>query len=131
MPITHAWRGHGTALFLEFGELRKSARERHPKGDAGVMIEWSWRVERRRSIEVGSWSTDRRIDAGINRLIGPTVVAVNLVGRLPEITVALSDGRWVSSFMTAEGQPRWTIFLREGGWITVHEGRVVHGGNRA
>jgi hypothetical protein len=55
LPIAHAWRGHGSALFLELGRLhrvdltrlvRRQKQSGNPKGEAGVMIEWSWRIER-------------------------------------------------------------------------------------
>src|SRR2546430_6399349 len=79
MRVSHAWRGYGSALFLELVALRPVRPRRHgkgragprpPKGEATVMIEWSWRIERPRSIESGSWSSERRINAGIKRLTG-------------------------------------------------------------
>jgi hypothetical protein len=90
------------------------------------MIEWSWRVERARSIEVGSWSTEQRIDAAIARFTGPTVTEVTVTGRLPELLIGLSDGRWVHSFMTAEGQPSWTVFLADRRWLCVERGMLIH-----
>ena len=90
------------------------------------MVEWSWRVERQRSIAFGSWSSDRRIDAGIERLAGPRVTDVTIAGRLPELVIALSDRRWVHTFKTAEGGPAWAVFLRDGTWVTVEAGRLVH-----
>lgn len=132
LPVSTAWRGHGSALFLELGELRAAAprldlrRPARQQGEAGVMIEWSWRIERPRSIAVGSGSTDARINAGIRRLAGHRVVSVTVEGRLPELAITLSDGRWVRSFMTAEGQPQWTVFLPDGSWLTVERGRIIH-----
>jgi hypothetical protein len=90
------------------------------------MIEWSWRVERRRSIEVGSWSPDRRINRGIKRLTGSRISDVRIAGRLPELVVALTDGRWLHSFMTADGQPAWALLLQDGTSLAVEEGRLVH-----
>jgi hypothetical protein len=89
------------------------------------MIEWSWRVERRACIEVGSWSSERRIDAGIKRLTGSRISDVRISGRLPELALALTGDRWLHSFMTADGQPAWTLFLQDGSWLTVEEGRLV------
>ncbi len=131
LPITRAWRGYGSALFLELGELRPADPPRRDgtprmKGEGTIMIQWSWRVERARSIEVGSWSTDARIDSGIARLGGLQVVALAVDGRLPELIVGLSDGCWLRSFMTAEGQPEWTVFLPDESWLTVERGRIVH-----
>lgn len=89
--VSHARRGYGTGQFLELGRLRKvpvSGRvsrllrrrgPRDPKGEAGVMIEWSWRVELGRSVAVGSWSTERRINAAIHGLIGPKISEISVV----------------------------------------------------
>lgn len=77
------------------------------------MIEWSWRIERPKSILGGSWSSERKWAAMFEKLKGAKVVAVALFGTLPEIQVSLSNGLRVVSFMTAEGQPEWGIICRE------------------
>ena len=103
MRVSCAWRGYGSALFLELGALRPmpSPRQakgqtgpRHSKGVATVMIEWSWRVERARSVEVGTWSSERRINAGIKRLTGSRISDITIDGRLPELVLALTGSRW-------------------------------------
>jgi hypothetical protein len=78
-----------------------------------------------RSIDFGSWSDEPRIRTGIARLIGLSVASVGVAGRLPELVVGLSDRRWVHSFMTAEGQPEWTLFLPDGSCLTVERGSVI------
>lgn len=118
LPISLVWRGYGSAIFLELGEL--SERTRFSKngqektsllGRFGVMIEWSWRVERLKSIYFGSWSSDKIIDNRLNKLKGKTIIAVEIEGRLPELVLELSDSFWVHSFATDEGQPEWCLFL--------------------
>jgi hypothetical protein len=42
------------------------------------------------------------------------VVDLSVVGRLPEVVVALAEDRYVSSFMTAAGDPSWALFDRRG-----------------
>jgi hypothetical protein len=115
LPLSHAWRGHGSALFLELGALRNQGRSRlprghprNPRGEAGVMIEWSWRIERRRSIQAGSWSSERRIDAAVRGLVGPSLTEIAVTGRLPELSLTLSDGRCVprpALALKAESEP--------------------------
>ena len=126
MPVSNTWRGHGSAIFLELGKIRLDPGGGHPHGQASFMIEWSWRVEGPRSIQLGSWSTERRITSGVARLKGLRVREVSVVGRLPELSVGLSGGRWVHSFMTERGLPAWTIFLPDGSWICVERGTVIH-----
>ena len=129
LPITHPWRGYGSALFLELGPLKRVRRVRGKghshKGRASVMIEWSWRVERQRSIDFGSWSTDRKIDSGIRGLKRAKVESVQVEGRLPELCLALSDGRRIRSFMSSDGQPRWALFLPDESWLCVQRGVVI------
>ena len=71
------------------------------------MVEWSWRVESSRSVQFGSWSGNLKMDNGIRTLIGRSVEEISLVGRLPELYIHLSAGRWVHTFMTREGGPEW------------------------
>ncbi len=134
LTVSRPWRGHGSALFLELGRLHKVRRvptPRHPKGrvslkgQATIMIQWSWRVARRRSIAFGSWSADRRLDLGISRLVDHRVESISVTGRLPELVVALSGGFWVEAFSTVEGQPEWTTFLPDGSWISTERGVLV------
>lgn len=129
-PVSHVWRGYGSALFLEFGELtprkRLSGAEGIPDGELTLMIEWSWRIENPRSILGGSWSSERRWSGMFKRLVGNNVTGVEFFGTLPEIAVSLSSGLRVVSFMTAEGQPSWTLFARNPnlGTLCVSRGRL-------
>ncbi|NJK45914.1 MAG: hypothetical protein HC933_18080 [Pleurocapsa sp. SU_196_0] len=132
LPISRAWRGYGTACFLEIGQLSEyelPSGKRSIKGQFGVMIQWSWRIESPRTIACGSWSSKRKISKGIERLSGLFIEQIALSNRLPEISVCLSSGRWLQSFQTSEGQPGWVIFLREhddsSAWLKVKNGKVV------
>ena len=125
LPIGHTWRGYGSAIFLELGEVTHP-KDKPPTGVATLMIEWSWRVEASRSIAFGSFSSDRKISSGLAALVGRKVENLDLFGRLPEIILQLSDGRRVCSFATAEGQPEWALLLRERGTISVKRGVLVH-----
>ena len=125
-PVSSTWRGYGSAMFLEIGALREEAGRRHASGEMTIMIQWSWRVEGRRSIRFGSDSTERQATNGVRGLAGDRIAAVDVDGHLPELAVTLASGRVVRSFMTAEGQPDWCVFLPDGSWITVERGHLVH-----
>lgn len=126
LPVSAAWRGDGSTLFLELGELTNDPEERHPKGEWTVMVQWSWRVEGPRSIHFGSGSTEGRITSGVARLAGDRVLGVALEGRLPELAVFLASGRTLRSFMTESGQPAWSLFRPDWSWIEVEGGRLVY-----
>lgn len=118
LPLSWVWRGYGSAIFLEIGELtleKKKHREDKEQisytGKYGIMIEWSWRVENPKSIYFGSWSTDRLINNRLAKLKDRTIESIEVEGRLPELVIKLSGGLWVHSFATAEGQTQWCLFL--------------------
>jgi hypothetical protein len=103
-PLSHFWRGHGSAIFLEFGRLTPTTRRTgvtgNPRGELSLMVEWSWRIENRTSILCGSWSDEHLWEPTFDLLRNRAVVDLSVVGRLPEVVVALAEDRYVSSFMT-------------------------------
>ena len=117
--ITHVWQGYGSAIFIEIGKLAASPKMNgepgQPNGEFSVMIEWSWRIERPKSILGGSWSSEKRWPKMFENLIGATVSNVQCFGSVPELCLSLSNGLRVASFMTAEGQPKWAILSRDSG----------------
>jgi hypothetical protein len=129
--VAHVWRGHGSAMFIEFGQLTPTKRSNgtngNPEGELTLMIEWSWRIERPQSILGGSWSSGGKWPGMFKQIVGATVESVEIFGRLPEISIGLSNGLHVVSFMTAEGQPQWTVLTRKPfiGHLSVKRGRLA------
>jgi hypothetical protein len=131
LPISHIWRGYGSAIFLEFGSLeqrkRRDGSAGNPVGEWTLMVEWSWRIEGKRRIWCGSWSDEERWPRVFSRLQNLSVHSIALVGRLPEIDLTLSNGLHVVSCMTAEGDPEWGLIRRHNGITTdicVQAGRI-------
>lgn len=127
---SHVWNGHGSAIFIEFGALTERAKrdgsKGHPDGELTLMIEWSWRIEKKHSILGGSWSSERRWPGFFKSIQGASVTSVEIFGHIPEISVSLSNGLRVVSFMTAESQPAWTLLTRNPfiGHLSVERGRL-------
>ena len=139
LPVSDVWRDYGSAIFLQFGELHsRTIRRRdgspvtrqgditYMQGEITLMIEWSWRIERPRSILGGSWSDERRWPGMFKKLLGAIVEDVQLIGRLHEIEVSLSNGLRVVSFMTAESQPAWALIsqVNPRGSLHVRRGKL-------
>jgi hypothetical protein len=128
LPVSHVWRGHGSAIFLEFGALKPTTRRdgspSHRTGEMGLMIEWSWRIEGKRSILCGSWTDERRWPTALACLTRTTVTKVTLFGRLPELDLAFASGLHLVSLMTGRGDPAWALFDRRAGcrWAHVRHG---------
>lgn len=136
LPLNHIWRGHGSALFLEFGALspvhKRDGSVGNSQGLWSLMIEWSWRIEDAASIRCGSWSDETLWEPTFSTLLGREVLHVRTFGRLPEIDVGLSNGMSVLSFMTAEGSPDWTLFDRrktQARWLSVEGADFCFGGS--
>ena len=130
LPVFHVWRGYGSALFVEFGEHHPTGKQDgapgNPSGDITLMIEWSWRIEKPRSILGGSWSAEKRWPGMFKKLLGANVSDIQFIGYLPEIEVSLSNGLRIVSFMTAEGQPAWALICRTTpkGTLCVRRGKL-------
>jgi hypothetical protein len=132
LPVSHIWRGYGSAIFLEFGQLKEGRKRRdgspgNPVGEWTLMIEWSWRIEGKRLIWCGSWSDEERWPRAFKYLKGATVASAQLFGRLPEVDVGLSNGLHVLSMMTSEGDPEWGLCKRSptgGLWLSVRAGQL-------
>ena len=133
LPLSCLWRGYGSAIFLEFGHLTPSAytrgdgTARNPRGELGLMIQWSWRIENLTSILCGSWSTEALWEPTFDLLRNKVVTELLVAGRLPEIAIGLTENLFLSSFMTAEGNPQWSLFDRRGEalrTLSVHEGSL-------
>jgi hypothetical protein len=116
LQLNHLWQGHGSAIFLEFGKLTPSigsdGSHRGLNGEMGVMIEWSWRIEGKKSIICGSWSDDDKWETGFKLLRNKTLASASVFGRLPEIDLEFNNGAHCLSFMTTYGQPAWAILDR-------------------
>jgi hypothetical protein len=111
-------------LCLELGKLGRYERTGNPKGEAAIMLEWDWRVERRRAIAFGTSSSDGRMDRGIASLQNRMVEALTLEGRLPELLAHLSGGLLLRSLAAVEGQPQWSLFVSRSTWLTVRRGHI-------
>ncbi len=92
------------------------------------MVEWSWRIENRTSVVCGSWSDESIWQSAFDKLKGARVVDLWLFGRLPEISIGLTNDLFLSTFMTAEGDPEWALADRRvaplSRWLSVRDGQL-------
>ena len=117
MPVSHAWLGHGTCLFLELGDLsegkvRRNGSIGNPTGEITIIVDFDWRIERKRSILIGSEDTKKRLENAINSLVGSRILSVETIGRIPELQIGLSNSLWVTTYSCNSGQPQWGIIFK-------------------
>lgn len=63
----------------------------------------------------GLWGSDENLwSPTFALLLGRTVQDLAMFGHLPEVVLSLAGDLRLASFMTAEGDPAWTLFDRRG-----------------
>ncbi len=129
LRVSLPWKGHGSAIFLELGELvsPKSNRRHHDNGEACISVTWDWRVEAETAVLYGSSNSRPRIEAGIQTLKGTTIDAISVVGKVPELVVRFANGHCLRSMVMVTGNPEWAIKLTDDTWISAEGGRLLVG----
>ena len=130
-PISYLWRGNGSAVFIEFGDLtprtNRDGSPGHPEGQVSLGVEWSWRIEDDATILSGSWSEEDLWEPTFSRLRNTQVESVKVFGKLPEIELSTDRGVRFISFSTTDGQPQWHLVDRRNGparWFSVRNGQL-------
>jgi len=133
LPISLPWKGYGSAIFLDLGQLTEGDSDRHrARGEACISIEWDWRVEDGTSILFGSSNAGPTIQRGLSTLEGASVLSLSLFGTVPELVVGLSNGHTLRSMAMVTGGPEWTISIGLDKYIYVRSGVLcVDGGDAA
>jgi hypothetical protein len=122
LPVSLVWQSFEWALFLELGRLRWEPNPLKPtrrfklkkgswKGQAGVMLDAGWRIEKEESILADFRSAPGVMKRAVRSLRGRKVEAIGVEGRLPEISIQLSGGFWVRSLTVAWEETQWALFL--------------------
>ncbi len=124
LEVSLAWKGYGSAIFLELGRLSapRNERGRHESGEACLSVEWDWRVEGASSVLFGSSNTGPEIEDGIHGLQGSRSDGIAVVGTVPEIAALFSNGKCLRSMAMTSGDPQWGIRLPSGSWLSAKGG---------
>lgn len=122
MPISHAWTGYGSTIFLELGALAKTDNKLH--GEACISVEWDWRIENDQGILFGSSETGSKISRSTQSLVGMSIDLITIVGVPMEICVQLSSGMRLRTMAAASGDPQWDIRLPIGAHLYCREGAL-------
>ena len=137
LPLSNVWHGHGSALFLEFGNLterwRADGTKGHSWGQISVGLEYDWRIEFGRKIACGSGGNRDIWDAHLDPLRGATAVDLSVFGRVAELCLDLSTGHRLLTFSLDESGPEWALTDRRGSednWLFFEAGTIRSGNGR-
>ncbi|MDB2686815.1 DUF3027 domain-containing protein [Mariniblastus sp.] len=125
-PITHAWKGYGSAIFLEIGELDSSQR-RDNACEHCIAIEWDWRVEFDGKVLFNSSNSTPIISDRVAQLKDAEIKSITHYGDIPELLIHLSTGHRIRTAVMATGDPEWSIRVGGGAWLHVVDGALVDG----
>ena len=127
LEVTLPWKGHGSTIFLELGELSppKSKRGNRDLGESHISIDWDWRIELGDIVKFGSSLEGSEIERGLRTLQGVKVCSLSIQGRIPEIVVEFSSGHILRSMVMANGGPEWTLKLDHQRYLYSHCGSLV------
>lgn len=113
MELSHLWRGHGTALFLEFGKLSERLRNDgsvgNPIGEISVGLEFDWRIEVDRRLLIGSYGDQQLWPKLFKSSMGKRASHVELFGDVPELRVVMAERERLLSFSLDDSGPEWGV----------------------
>lgn len=132
LPISLAWKGYGSAIFLELGELTPSRKPTlHASGEACIHVEWDWRVEDGPTVDYGSSNSGADIVRGLEGLQGTSIEAITIRGQVPELLIRFSNSRRLVSAAMTTGDPQWAIRMPDANWMAVEAGVILVGHDSA
>lgn len=117
----------GSVLMLELGLLTQGAGScPYLRGDATLVLEWSWRFETESGVAFGSSSSAPFVAAQLAELRGQRVTGIRLEGRFPELVLELSGGLRARSLACIESDPGWWLWLPDRSSLRWEDGAVRH-----
>jgi hypothetical protein len=130
LPVSLPWKGYGSAIFLELGELtrrRSGQRRAHDEGKVCIYIGWDWRCEAGNTVLFGSSNSRPAIERGIQALAASKVVSIAINGKVPELSIEFSNGyRLISAAMLPDGS-EWSVRLGESLYLSAEKGILLLG----
>lgn len=133
LPVALAWKGYGSTIFLELGQLQplQSERQYQPDGEACISVDWDWRVEDDTAVLYGSSCSGPEINKGIATLQNTKVQGLSLAGKIPELVIHFSNGQCLRSMYMVKGDPQWSIRLVDNNWMGISAGKLAVGDGTA
>ena len=125
LKVALARQGYGSALRIELGRLTPgSGTRQYLRGEASIVLEWSWRFETASGVAFGSSSAPPYVYAQLLELRGQRVTGVTLEGRCPELILELGNGLRARSLTCVEGDPGWWLWLPDKSSLHWEDGAV-------
>jgi hypothetical protein len=124
LTVSLPWKGYGSVVFLELGQLTTIASKRYQqeRGEARIEIGWDWRVEEGARVVCGSSNSRPEIVSEISSMQGTRIQSLEVAVDVPELVVRFSNGQCLRSMALQTGDPMWSIKLPGGRRVCVEDG---------
>jgi hypothetical protein len=127
LKVALARQAYGSVLMIELGRLSQGSGSRpHLRGEASIVLEWSWRFETDSDVIFGSCSEAPFVYAQLLELRGQRITGIRLEGRYPELVVELSSGLRAHSLACVESDPGWWLWLPDRSSLHWQGGALRH-----
>ncbi len=129
LPVSLAWKGYGSMVFLELGQLEKiqANGQIHENGEVCISVSWDWRFEQGTSVLFGSSNSSPEIDDGIKVFKDKIIEYVKTVGEVQELEVGFSDSTILRTMIMLNDNPEWSIRIKNGQYIYPKQGTLYLG----
>jgi hypothetical protein len=130
LPVSRVSNGCGSAIFLQLGRLREERlRDRCALvGEAGIGVEWDWRIECGTRIVGGSSTSRPAIQMCLEALVGARIESIEFEGPIRELVVRFSTGHILRTMAMFPDDPQWTIRSTADDVLHACDGELVVGG---
>jgi hypothetical protein len=111
----NCWLGYGSALFLEFGQLRQEKETpRHPTGEWTLTSDKIlWRVESNGRAVGGSEDDRSTMEAAVRELQGKTLISSQSMEPSGDSILTFSDGVILRAFaLLTNSNTQWELTAR-------------------
>ncbi|MCP4193655.1 MAG: DUF3027 domain-containing protein [Planctomycetaceae bacterium] len=129
--VTRPWKGYGSAIFIEIGDLLPEGPRDSLAGEHCIAIEWDWRLEDGSQIRTGSSNSGPEIISALAALCNTTISSVILSEPVSDLAVEFSNGFRLTSTTARSGDPEWSIRISRGNWLYLQSGQLHYDNGRA
>jgi hypothetical protein len=130
LPVSLPWKGCGSAIFLELGELTQPTnrqRRARDEGEVCIYVGWDWRCETGNTVLFGSSNSRPAIERGIQALRESKVTSIAISGKVPELSIEFSNGyRLITAAMLPDGS-KWRVRFKESSYLSADKGILFLG----
>lgn len=133
LTVSHAWRGYGSALFLEMGELtdsillRRDGSQRNPTGQVSVCLYDGWLILADQK-PVYTTEVDESLWADLLAFcVGRFVMKIEVAGNQPELRIRLSGEIEIKACSQEDRSADWAVAFQRmmpPQWLYLNQGEV-------